>query len=279
MSRPRRSDTQEARLNDARVRAWLKYREPLERQLEPLGRAAMAQLAPQPGERVLDIGFGIGTTPFALGQAVMPNGEVIGIDMLQAAGDIMRADARCLSRVSFMHGDAEVYPFAPGSFDAAFSRFGVMLFSNPVAAFANIRRALRPNGRIAFICWRSLFDNELDALPIRAAAPCLPAQLVIEAETAAHFSFADPAFVREVLTRAGYVAIDIRQHDEKVRSGSLREMLDVCSRVGSLGAILRDHPEYRDEAVSALEKTLMPLDGPEGPALRAATLIVLAHAL
>lgn len=268
----------EAWAGDTRVQAWLEIREPLERQLEPLGLEAVRELGLRAGERVLDIGFGIGRTPSTLAQAVGPSGRVVGIDMLSAALDVMRSEADCSPNVRFVQGDAEVYSFAPGSFDAAFSRLGVMFFADPVAAFANIRRALQSGGRIAFVCWRSLAENELDALPIRAASPYLPAQLIAEAEEARHFSFSDPSFIREVLTRAGYDGIDIRDYDAKVRSGDLQSMVSVCSRVGSLGALLREHPEFRRDSVRALENALIPYDGPGGPALRAATWIVVAHA-
>lgn len=264
---------------EARVRAWLEIREPLERQLEPLGRAAASQLHLRPGERVLDIGFGIGSTPFALADAVGPSGKVVGIDVLQAALDVMCGDTKCSPQISFLHGDAEVYPFAAENFDAVFSRFGVMFFSNPASAFANIRRALRPGGRMAFVCWRRLADNELDALPLRAASPFLPAEIVRNAETAGHFSFADPAVLRDTLIRAGFIEISIVDHDEEVRCGSLPATVEVCSRVGSLGAILREHPELRHDALPALEQALAALDGPGGPALRAGTWIVLARTL
>jgi SAM-dependent methyltransferase len=272
-----RSEGQNCVAGDARVRAWLEIRDPLERQLEPFGRATAYQLHLRSGERVLDIGFGIGSTPFALAAAVGPNGEVVGIDVLQAALDVMHADERCSAQVSLVCGDAEVFPFVPASFDAVFSRFGVMFFSDPVAAFSNICRALRPGGRLAFVCWRRLADNELDALPIRVASPFLPAQIVADAEAAGHFSFADPAFLRETLTRAGFVDINVVAHDEDVRSGSLQAMIEVCSRVGSLGAILREHPELAHAALPALKKALAASDGPEGPALQAGTWIVLAQ--
>jgi SAM-dependent methyltransferase len=271
-------DAEKRQAGEARVRLWLEIREPLERQLEPLGRAAIDGLLLGAGDRVLDIGCGIGGTPATLAQAVGPGGTVVGIDPLSAAIERMRSDPTRPPNVSFEHGDAEVYPFAPASFDAAFSRFGVMFFVDPVAAFANIRRALRPGGRLAFVCWRPLVENELDWLPIRAASPHLPPQLIAEAERARHFSFADPVFLRETLTRAGYARIDIRRHDEHVRSGDLQSMVEICSRVGSLGALLRDHPQFRAAAVPALKQALVDRDGPSGPALRAATWIVRAFA-
>jgi SAM-dependent methyltransferase len=262
--------------DDARVRVWLEIREALERQLEPLGRAAIDGLRLGAGDRVLDIGCGIGGTPAMLARAVGTGGTIVAIDRLSSAIETMRSDADRPSNVSFVHGDAETYPFAPGSFDAAFSRFGVMFFVDPVAAFANVRRALSPGGRLSFICWRSLAENELDWLPIRAASPHLPPQLVAEAERARHFSFADPVFLREMLTRAGWDDIDIRAHDQGVGSGDLRSMLDVCARVGSLGALLREHPRFRDVAVPALKQALAARDGPGGLTLRAATWVVRA---
>lgn len=269
---------EQAGVADARVRASLEVREPLERQLAPLGRAVIDRLRLDPGERVLDIGCGIGGTPLALAHAVGRGGEVIGADVSEAAIDVASADPSRPPNVGFLRADAGRHAFTPGGFDAAFSRFGVMFFADPTAAFANVMRALRPGGRLGFVCWRRLAENELDALPLRAASAGLPAGLVAEAERSSHFSFADPDFLRETLTRAGFAKVDIRPHDQEVGCGDLQGTVDVCSRFGSLGKILREHPELRREAVPALEKALKRRDGPNGPTLRAATWIVLASA-
>ena len=84
--------------------------------------------------------------------------------------------------------------------------------------------------------------------------------------------------LNQALTRAGYVRIDIREHDVDVRSGDLSSIVSGCARVGSLGALLREYPEFRRDAVPALESALATRDGPGGPALRAATWVVLAFA-
>ena len=264
--------------DDLRVRTWLEIRKPLERQLEPLGRAAMDALRPAPGERVLDVGCGVGATPFALARAVGPAGEVVGVDPLQAAVEVARGDPEAPGNVAFVCGDAQSYPFEPASFDAVFSRFGVMFFADPVAAFANLRRALRPGGRLGFVCWRNLDENELDAAPLRAAAPHLPAQLVADAAASGWFSFSDQERLREILRLAGFVDVRVAPHDQPVGSGGLQAMVDVCSRVGALGKILRERPEFRREAVPALEQALRELDGPAGPVLHAATWVVTARA-
>lgn len=261
-----------------RVRAWLEVRQPLERQLEPLGRVAMAALQVFAGDRVLDIGCGLGGTPLALARAVGPNGRVVGLELLQPAVDVVRSDPDLPGNVTFLCGDAQTYPLAPGSFDAMFSRFGVMFFADPVGAFQNLLRALRPGGRLGFVCWRRLEENELDNLPLRAAKPYLPPHLVAETASAGWFSFSDPENIRAVLARAGFVDVQVSPHDELVGSGDLQGMVDVCTRVGALGAILREHPDLAREAIPALEKALRNIDGPHGPRLSAATWIVTARA-
>ena len=260
-----------------RVRTWLEIRVPLERQLEPLGRVAMEALPLGSGERVLDVGCGIGGSPAALAQLVGPHGQIVGLDVLADALRVAATDPDLPATVSFVHGDAQTYPFEPASFDAVFSRFGLMFFTDPGAAFCNLRRALAPGGRLAFVCWRRLEENELDHLPLRAAAQHLPAELVNGTGGAEWFSFADPDYLRTLLQDAGFQAIELRPHDELVRSGSLKSMVDVCSRVGALGAILREHPNLRVSTSTALERVLADRDGPEGPTLQAGVWIVSAR--
>lgn len=263
---------------DLRFRAGLEIREALERQLEPLGRPAMAALALRPGETVLDIGCGIGGTPRTLAAAVGSAGRVVGLDILPAAIAVASADPDSPDNVDWLCADAQTQAFAPGGFDAAYSRFGVMVFADPVAAFANVRRALRPGGRLAFVCWRALADNELDALPLCAAAPALPPATIAGAATSGPFSFADPAAIHDVLARAGFAEVSIASHDTPTVCGSLSATVGVCSRVGALGKVLREHPRFRDEAARLLSNALQPLDGPEGPILQAATWVVAARA-
>jgi ubiquinone/menaquinone biosynthesis C-methylase UbiE len=246
--------------------------------LEPLGRPAISALQLSVGDRVLDIGCGIGTTPFTLAQVVGPTGRVVGIDLLKGALDVASADPGLPPNVSLVHGDAQSHPFEDRSFDGVFSRFGIMFFADPVAAFKNIRRALRPGGRLAFVCWRGLEENELDALPLRAASAVLPAGLAAEAASSGPFSFARAESIHDVLAEAGFAEAEVAPRDEQVESGSLQAMVDVCSRVGALGKILRDHPEFRPDAVAALEEVLRARDGARGPALRAATWVACACA-
>jgi SAM-dependent methyltransferase len=249
----------------------------LELQLAPLGRQALQALAPNAGESVLDIGCGGGTTALDLARAVAPGGTVMGVDLSAAVLAFAKQAAKGCKRVRFVQADAQVFPFEPASFDAAFSRFGVMFFADPVAAFMNIRRALKPGGRLAFVCWRALEENALDILPLKAAWVHLPPQPAHDPEAPGPFAFANPDRVRGILERAGFTEIGIVAHDELVGSGDLASMLAVCSRVGALGKILRENPELLAATVPAVRSALAAHDGPEGVRLNAATWIVTAR--
>lgn len=264
--------------DELRVAAWAEVHELLELQLAPLGRRGLAALAARSGERILDIGCGGGTTALELFQAVAPAGTVVGVDLSAAVLEFAQRAAQGCERVRFIRADAQIFQFEPASFDAAFSRFGVMFFADPVAAFINIRRSLRPHGRLAFVCWRALEANALDILPLRAAAAHLPPQPAPDPDAPGPFAFADPDRVRGILERAGFRAIDIEAHDEQVGSGDLDAMLAVISRAGSLGKILRENPELRATALPAVRSALAAHNGPDGVKLNAATWVVTARA-
>jgi SAM-dependent methyltransferase len=264
--------------DEVRVAAWAEVREPLELQLAPLGQCALEALAPRPGEQVLDIGCGGGETTLDLARAVAPGGSVVGIDLSAAVLAFAQRAARGCERVRFVQADAQVYQFEPASFDAAFSRFGVMFFADPTAAFNNIRRSLRPNGRLAFVCWRALEENALDILPLRAASAHLPPQPANDPDAPGPFAFANPDRVRRILEGAGFEEIEITARDEQVGSGNLETMLAVCSRVGALGKILRENPGLRVAALPAVRSALAACDGPDGVRLNAATWVVTARA-
>jgi SAM-dependent methyltransferase len=263
---------------EIRVGAWAEVRELLERQLAPLGQRALQALAPHPDESVLDIGCGGGTTALELARAVAPNGTVVGVDLSAAVLALAQGAVEGCERVRFIQADAQVFPFEPASFDAAFSRFGVMFFADPTAAFINIRRGLRPNGRLAFVCWRAMEDNSLDILPLRAASAHLPRQPVPDPNAPGPFAFANPDRVRSILQAAGFVEIGITAHDELVGSGDLDAMLAVCSQVGALGKILRENPQLRAAALPAVRSALEAHNGLDGVKLNAAIWVVTARA-
>jgi len=157
-----------------------------------------------PHEAVLDVGCGNGITTLDAARAA-PSGRAVGADLSSAmlARARAAADADGFTNVSFVRADAQVHRFEPAAFDAAISRFGVMFFADPAAAFANIGRALKPGGRVAWIVWRSLAENELFSEVRRAIA--VGRDLPMPAPGApGPFGLADVDFTREVLASAGF---------------------------------------------------------------------------
>lgn len=260
--------------NESAGPTWAELQAPLDRQLAPLGRRAMSELDLGPGRRVLDIGCGAGETTLSLAQT---GTEAVGVDISRPLLEIARSRSEGRAEVTFLEADAQTHPFPPGSFDAVFSRFGVMFFADPAAAFANIRQALKPGGQIAFVCWRTPAQNPIMSLPMQAAlahvdAPPAPP----EPGAPGPFAFADPDRVRAILAAAGFENVAITAHDEAIGPGDLETTLALALRVGPLGALLRENPAKRDAVIAAVRAALAPYDGPDGVKLGSATWIVTA---
>ena len=261
--------------DEVRVGAWAEV-EPLELQLAPLGRRALAALAPRPGESVLDIGCG-GGEALDLARAVAPDGTVVGVDLSAAVLTFARRPAEWCERVRFVQADAQVFAFEPASFDAAFSRFGVMFFTDPTVAFINIRRSLRPNGRLAFVCWRALEENPLDTCRFGPRPLiCRRSPLPIRTRQARSRSLTPPACAAFWNKRASAMSRSLRMTSRL--EAATYTMLKVCSRVGALGKILRENPELRTATLPAVRSALAAHDGPDGVRLNAATWVVTARA-
>jgi SAM-dependent methyltransferase len=251
-------------------RRWLAGETFVERSIGRFGAAALAAAAPRPGERVLDVGCGTGGTSVALAQAVGATGVVLGIDVSPPlrADARRRAEAAGTGHAAFLEADAQRHPFAPGQFDLVFSRFGVMFFPDPVAAFANIKRGAREGARMAFVCWRRLEDNPWAAIPFAAAKPHLPALLAPDPEDPGPYSFGDSARVRRILDAAGWHDIAFERIDDPVPlapAGGLGEALQFLTCAGPTGrAMLKASEAQRERATSAIAEALTPHLGPNG---------------
>ena len=148
---------------------WAELQEQMDRQLAPLGERAIQALAPVAGEKILDVGCGCGDSTLTLGRAVGAIGEVVGLDVSQPMLEVARRrGAESGLKVGFIQADAETTALGD-DFDAIYSRFGVMFFDNPTAAFRNLLGALKPGGRLAFVCWRPPEEVDLLNLPFRTA--------------------------------------------------------------------------------------------------------------
>jgi len=262
--------------NEAAGPTWAELQAPLDRQLSPLGRRAMAELDLGPGQRVLDIGCGAGETTLELSAT---GAEALGVDISRPLLKIARRRTEGMARVAFLEADAQTHPFGAASFDAVYSRFGVMFFADPAAAFANLRRALKPGGRLAFVCWRTALENPIMSLPMLAALPHVDSPPPPpEPGAPGPFAFADPERVRTILAAGGFTDVTITPHEEAIGPGDAETTLRLALNVGPLGALLRENPGKRDAVVEAVRAAIVPHDGPDGVKLGSATWIVTATA-
>ncbi len=154
---------------------WVRWQDALDRQIRPHGDLALEALAPAPGESVLDVGCGCGDTSLELARRVGDKGAVLGVDL--SAPMLERARARAVEagmpQLRFEQVDAQSGELGAAAFDALFSRFGVMFFEDAPSAFGNLARALRPGGRLAFVCWQPPSENPWVTVPMAAVAPLL----------------------------------------------------------------------------------------------------------
>jgi SAM-dependent methyltransferase len=252
-------------------RAWAESYELTDLQLSPLGLHAIQALGLRLGDVVLDIGCGTGQTLLQLAERVGPDGQVTGVDLARSLLQIASRRANHLKQVSLIHADAASLDLPSGSAEAVFSRFGVMGFDNPIAAFTNFKRILKPAGSLAFVCWRSLEENELDHLPLMASG----IQTAVDERP---FSFADPDYIRASLGASGFRDIAVRAHDEKVSSGDIDAMVKVLLKVGPLGKFVRQTPSLQRTAEPLVREALAALGDPSHVQLTASVWIVSARA-
>jgi SAM-dependent methyltransferase len=258
---------------------WADHQAQLDRQLDPLGEAAIRLLAPKPGERVLDIGCGCGHTALELAARVGPAGSVLGVDISRILLDVARRRAATATggHLEFQEADVQSVDLGRDRFDAAFSRFGVMFFSDPPAAFANIRGALSAHGRLAFVCWRPLAENPWMLEPLEAARPLLPPATAADPLAPGPFAFADPARVRAVLEAAGFRSVAIEAFDCEIGGADLAATLDLTLRIGPLGSALRTNPALRTTVSDPVANTLARYLTPRGVLMSAGVWLVQAR--
>jgi SAM-dependent methyltransferase len=243
--------------NERAGQDWVALQARMDANLSGISGAVLAFAAAKPGEAVLDIGCGTGATTLALADAVGPAGRVSGVDVSQPMLDLARKRTSGRATIALTLADASAAPFRPEQ-DLLFSRFGVMFFDHPASAFANLRTALKPGGRLAFVCWRSPAENPWASVPLQAAKPFLPEQPPPDPLAPGPFAFADAGRVRAILAEAGFSAPRIEKYDGPMRMG--RDPDEVAAQTLRIGPLARAAAELdaaTREKIAAAVKTAL----------------------
>ena len=260
-------------------RKWAARDELMASVLAPISDALLTRVAPRHARTALDVGCGGGSNTLQLLQHLHNPTHILGIDVSAPLLEVARARVAergteplrtaplrtaplrtAPPRIEFLRADAATHDFGDWRFDVLFSRFGVMFFDDPVAAFAQLRRAAHRNAGLAFCCWQALDKNPWTALPLQAALTVLPAPEPVAPHSPGPFAFADAAYVREVLAQAGWSDTRIEPYAPMLEfsieggyAAAVRELVNT----GPVGRLLAPaEPPAREAVYAAARRAL-----------------------
>jgi SAM-dependent methyltransferase len=246
--------------NASAGRRWTDHQEHQDQVLGPVSDRLIAVAAPKPGDRVIDVGCGCGATTIDFAARVSPDGEVLGLDISEPMLARARERAPQNLPIRFERADATVYDFEPNGADLVASRFGVMFFADPARSFANLRRSLKPGGRLVFACWREPKQNPWLILPLREAGKHAPPLPETNPEDPGPFAFASEARVRKILSDAGFADIVLKPHDLELDiavGGGLDTAVRAAMTIGPTSRMLDGQSEaVRAAATADIRKAL-----------------------
>jgi len=261
---------------------WARYRDVLAVSIHEFSDVAFDLCRPQPGERVLDVGCGLGETTRSLAELVGPTGEAVGIDAGERFVETATAEAAeaGAGNVSYMTGDVQVADMGSG-FDLAFSRFGTMFFASPVAALRNVRSSLRPGGRLCMVVWRSKLANEWLYRGELVVEKYLERPEETDEPTCGPgpFSMANADTTSDIVTAAGFTDVSLRRCDISYLMGrDMDQAMEVVMAIGPAGELIRlakdDAEKIRPQLERELREAYADLEREDGVWAEASTWIV-----
>ena len=263
-----RTYTEQREIWDREADLWVREAERFDAMDGAFGWAVLEAVQLHPGERVLDVGCGNGAMTLEGAQQVSPGGEAIGVDIAAPTLKLARsrADAAGLSNVQFLEADAQTHAFEKGEFDAVISRFGVLSFEDPVAAFTNLGHALGSGGRLSIVCWQDVLKSDWTAVIGGAAAAHLGFPDFGPPGAPGPYSLADRERLERTVRSAGFGDITIEAITKPMWMGDDAE--DVTTFFTSLEIVsewFSGKPQEKvDAAIDAVREALAPYEGPQG---------------
>jgi SAM-dependent methyltransferase len=233
-------DEQAKLWNGPSGRAWVEEQALLDRVLQPFQALLLEDVSRSGAHRVLDVGCGTGSTTLAFASLLGANGHCTGIDISEPMLALAKARAADAGlHVTFIRANAQTYTFEPESVDMIVSRFGVMFFDDPVAAFANLRRAATRGAPLRCLAWRSAAENQFSTTAERAVANLLPDLPPRRTDGPGQFAFADRERAHAILHGSGWTGIDIQPIDVECTMPEA-ELVRYVTRLGPVGVALQD---------------------------------------
>jgi SAM-dependent methyltransferase len=219
---------------------WVGFGGAMESRMRAVNDLLLSHAAPRPGEAVLEIGCGTGATTVPLGEAVGAHGRVLGVDIAEPMLAVARRRVAesGLANVSLLLADAQTYRFESGRFDLVVSRFGVMFFADPAAAFRNLCGAARPGGRLCFACWAPLAENPHWLVAYDIALRRLGPPAPQDPRAPGPLAFSDPDYVEGVLAAAGFAEIAIRRERPDIIGTSPESEAEHALLMGPSGRLI-----------------------------------------
>jgi SAM-dependent methyltransferase len=274
------NEDQRRRWNGIDGEYWTSNQDRLDRTLAPVMEPLLAFATPRGGSTVIDVGCGCGATTIELARTVGPSGRVVGIDLSEPMLALAGGRLQQFANTTCLLGDAAELPLRDLTAELIVSRFGVMFFGDPVAAFANLRTALAPGGRLRFACWRPINENPWLQIPLHAVyehAPRLPKP---DPEEPGPFAFGDTVRVTRILTAAGFTKPSFTPLDIQMdiaAGGTLEDAVIQSSAMGPAKRALVDQPEdIRVAALVSIRRALTPYASAAGVNLPGAVWLVAA---
>jgi SAM-dependent methyltransferase len=237
---------------------WIKFEDELDVVFDSVNQELIRRARPKPGERLLDIGCGTGATTRAFSQHLGPSGYVTSLDI--SAPLLKQAESRATefeTESRFCLLDAQHDEISGAPFDIATSRFGVMFFSDPIAAFTNVRRHLKPDGRLVIAAWAPIKGNPWFKVPKEAAAARLGPPDPSYPNAPGPLGFQNRDYVVEALEEAGFKdAVGSVVNLELNHPGPLRDVAALASNIGPAARILKKYDGNKSDIEAIIQSVL-----------------------
>ena len=236
--------------NSSMGRAWVNNDRKMNAQLQIITNDLYKEIKIQKGSNVLDIGCGSGALLPFLSEKVGNSGLVHGVDISNPLLELAKKYHYAKENITFLNADAQSYNFKSLNYDNVVSRFGVMFFADPMAAFKNIRSSMKNNGKLNFVCWSKLEDNDFFVMPLKIVLRYLNKPLPTPSKSPGPLSFSDPDHTEHILKSSGFKSVAIKTVKTKmINYDTIENQIQLFNKIG-LAARIKKEASF-DNLISA----------------------------